>query len=336
MKIRGGISGFGNVAARGHLPGWRSHPEVEIVAVHEPVAERRHEALRLIKNVRVYEDLELMLSGERLDFVDIASPPAFHFHTARKALEAAAHVLVEKPLCLNLADFDALKALARKKDRALFCVHNWKNSPAYAMAIETAQAGRLGRLRRIEMTRLRTEQAGGAQWRIDPITGGGGILIDHGWHVFYLMKAIAASAPRSVSARLTRDSKIGIDVEAEIGLSFANDLTGFAHLSWRAPARRTTALIYGEDALLELTMEEAVLTARTGEVIRTAFSDQPDDSYHSAWFSNVASAVLGTIRNKTGFQACCENLSEARTALATTLAALGSDKAGGASIALSE
>src|SRR5947209_3007016 len=113
MKIRGAISGFGNVAAQGHLPGWRSIPEVEIVAVHEPVPERRHEALRLIKGVRVYEDLELMLSGERLDFLDVASPPAFHYETARRALEAGAHVLVEKPVCLKLDEIDALESLAR-------------------------------------------------------------------------------------------------------------------------------------------------------------------------------------------------------------------------------
>lgn len=75
MKLRGAISGFGQVAALGHLPGWRTRPDVEIVAVHEPLASRRHEALKLIRNVRVYEDLELMLNGEQLDFLDVTSLP---------------------------------------------------------------------------------------------------------------------------------------------------------------------------------------------------------------------------------------------------------------------
>jgi predicted dehydrogenase len=334
VKIRGAISGFGNVAARGHLPGWQKLPEVEIVAVHEPVPERRHEALRLIKNVRVYEDLELMLSGERLDFVDVASPPSFHFETARRALEAGAHVLVEKPLCLSLAEFDALESQARKQDRALFCVHNWKNSPAYAMAIASARSGKLGSLRRIEMVRLRTEQAGGAQWRIDPSTGGGGILIDHGWHVFYLMHAIAGSEPQTISARLTCDPKIGIDVEAEISVSFGPDLSGFAYLSWRAPVRRTTALVYGDDALLELTMDQAVLTARTGEITRTVFSELPDDSYHADWFAAVGGEVVRAIQIRKGFHACCENLSEARNALGMMRGAIASDQARGATVAL--
>ena len=46
----------------------------------------------------MYEDLELLLDGEAPDFVDVASPPAYHAGAARAALEAGAHVIVEKPL----------------------------------------------------------------------------------------------------------------------------------------------------------------------------------------------------------------------------------------------
>src|SRR4029077_13009969 len=90
MILRGAISGFGEVAAQAHLAGWRTRPELNIVAIHDPVSERRHHAIRLIPNIRVYDDLELMLDGERLDFVDVASPPAYHAATARMALAAGA------------------------------------------------------------------------------------------------------------------------------------------------------------------------------------------------------------------------------------------------------
>ena len=83
MKLRGAISGFGEVAARGHLPGWLTREAVSIVAIHEPIAERREVAMRMLKSARIYDDLGLMLDGERSDFVDIASPPAFHAAAAR-------------------------------------------------------------------------------------------------------------------------------------------------------------------------------------------------------------------------------------------------------------
>ena len=122
--MRGAISGFGEVAARAHLAGWLTRPDVCIVAVHDPVAARRHQAINLVRNVHVYDDLDLMLDGERLDFLDVASPPGFHAAAARKALEAGANVLVEKPLCLEAVEFAELATLAQRNSRVLMCVHN--------------------------------------------------------------------------------------------------------------------------------------------------------------------------------------------------------------------
>src|SRR5208282_1520301 len=176
-KLRGAISGFGEVAARAHIPGWRTRENIAIGAIHDPISERRHEAIRLIKNVRVYDDLELMLDGEALDFVDIASPPAHHAAAARLALKARAHVLVEKPLCLSLAEFDELADLARTNGRILMCVHNWKYAPAYAMARQFVDDGRLGSINFLSLDRLRTEPAGagraGGAWRSASDSGGG-------------------------------------------------------------------------------------------------------------------------------------------------------------------
>src|ERR1700745_1560513 len=129
-KLRGAISGFGEVAVRAHLPGWRTREGIALSVVHDPVSARRHEAIRLIKSVRVYDDLGLMLDGESPDFVDVASPPTYHAESVRAGLKAGANVIVEKPLCLGLAEFDELAALAAKVSRVLMCVHNWKYAPA--------------------------------------------------------------------------------------------------------------------------------------------------------------------------------------------------------------
>ena len=148
--------------------------------------------MRLIPNVRVYDDLELMLDGERLDFVDVASPPAYHAATALTALAAGTHVLVEKPLCLERDEFESLRALPRADARVLMCVHNWKHAATYRLAHDLVMAGRLGEMRYVALDRLRTAPAGiglgaSGRWRLGAASGGG-ILVDHGWHVFYLMR----------------------------------------------------------------------------------------------------------------------------------------------------
>jgi len=47
-KIRLALLGTGGIAQRAHIPAWQSLPEVEIVALAEPVPARRQQALALL------------------------------------------------------------------------------------------------------------------------------------------------------------------------------------------------------------------------------------------------------------------------------------------------
>lgn len=321
--LRGAISGFGEVAAEAHLAGWRSRSEVAIVAIHDPVSERRHHAINLVRNGRVYDDLDLMLDGEALDFVDIASPPAFHAAAVRKALEAGGNVLVEKPLCLSAAEFEELAALAARKSRVLMCVHNWKHAPAYRRARELIESGRLGDLLYISIARLRNGPAGaggtrvgGERWRLSASTGGG-ILIDHGWHVFYLLRWLMGGAtPITVSAHLGFRSASTVDDLADLRVEFPGGRLAYVHLSWRSPVRRTSALIYGERAMLEIEGDRLLLTDRSGESEDHSVTDMPDDSYHSAWFAGMAAEFERAIGEGADGPIVAQNHAEVRSALA--------------------
>jgi predicted dehydrogenase len=341
MVLRGAISGFGEVAARAHIPGWRTRANVSIAAIHDPVAARRHQAINLVKNARVYDDLELMLDGEALDFVDIASPPAFHADTASAALAAGAHVLIEKPLCLDLEAFDRLAASAVAKSRLLMCVHNWKHAPALRRARELLSESRIGELREIAMTRLRTEPAGaggsvglsGERWRLDARTGGG-ILIDHGWHVFYLMQWLMGAVPESVAAHLDYPASSTVDEAAQINLSFGDGRTGAVELSWHAPMRRTSTVIVGSAGRLEIDDNRIILTDRAGRIEDLSVADAPDDSYHPAWFAGVTQEFETALAEGANGPICRGNQVEARSALAIIEAARESSARGGTPIKL--
>lgn len=325
--LRGAISGFGEVAARAHLAGWASRPEVAIVAVHDPIAARRHAAINLIRNIRVYDDLELMLEGEKLDFVDIASPPAYHAATAQIALAAGAHVLIEKPLCLARDEFERLAVAASQAGRLLMCVHNWKYSPAYQRAHQLISSGRLGELQYLSMVRLRPGPAGQTpdsaereQWRLDQRKGGG-ILIDHGWHIFYLAQFLFGGAiPSGISARL--DCPFGSSIEdfADMRVEFAERRIAHALLSWRAPVRVTGATLYGSDAMLAIEGNRLTLTSRSGLVEDCSVDDIDDDSYHPTWFSGQAAEFVTAIREGPASALAQANLKEAKTVLALMLA----------------
>jgi len=335
-KLRGAISGFGEVAARAHLPGWRTRDDVGIAVVHDPLSARRHEAIRLIKSVRVYDDLGLMLDGESPDFVDIASPPAYHAESVRAALAAGANVIVEKPLCLGVNEFDELAALAAKESRVLMCVHNWKYAPAYAVARKAIEAGRLGEIRFISIDRLRTEPAGaggsGGQWRASAASGGG-ILIDHGWHVFYLMQwLLGGDAPAAISAHLEAPADGDAEHLADLRVAFSSGCVARAHLSWRAPVRRTSAVIYGEHGCLEIEGDHVSLTDRKGAVEDISVVDAADDSYHSAWFGAMAADFIRAVAAGPDSPLVRQNLTEARASLALIEAARQSAANGGLAV----
>src|SRR5262249_23178855 len=155
---------------------------------------------------------------------DIASPPAIHAAAAKAALEAGVNVIVEKPICLELSELAELRTLAARKRRSLLCVHNWKYSLAYQRAYQLIAAGRLGQVKFLSLVRLRSAPAGSAsaelesaeRWRLE-VKAGGGILIDHGWHTFYLAQwLMGGDAPLSVAAQLRFDPTSGIDDFADL------------------------------------------------------------------------------------------------------------------------
>jgi predicted dehydrogenase len=341
--LRGAISGFGEVAAQAHLAGWRSRPEVALVAIHDPVSERRHHAMRLMPSIRVYDDLELMLDGERLDFIDVASPPAYHAATARMALAAGVHVLVEKPLCLAADEFDSLRAAASSRRRVLMCVHNWKHAAPYRLAHDLIRAGRLGEIRYLALDRMRTAPAGigigaSGRWRLGGASGGG-ILVDHGWHVFYLMRWLMGGLePAAITAFMSVSEAATVDDLADLRVIFPGDRIASAHLSWRSPVRRTRAMLYGSEAALEIDGDRMVLTARSGNSEDLSVTPETDDSYHSAWFAGMAAdferAVRQSVEEGDESIIAAENLAEARVALALILGAQESSRQGGGRVKL--
>ncbi len=338
---RGALSGFGAVAAEAHLTGWRTRPEVALVAIHDPSSERRQHALKLLKNVRAYDDLDLMLEGEGPDFIDIASPPAFHAGAVRKALAAGVHVLVEKPLCLDPGELAGLADFAEQNGRVLMCVHNWKHAPAYRVARRLISAGRLGEIRHLALVRLRSGPAGaggssvnGERWRTDSRSGGG-ILIDHGWHTFYLAQwLMGGAAPLAVSAWIDAPAGSATEDLADLRIEFPGRRLATIHLSWRASVRRTSASIYGDRAILEIEGDRVFLTERSGNIEDHSVADQADDSYHAAWFAGMAAEFLAALGQGAGGAIARQNLAEAHAAAGLIDAARRSVASAGALVRL--
>jgi len=74
-----------------------------------------------------------------IEAVAICTPPQAHFDAARLALHHGKHVLLEKPPCPTVAQFDELTALAAKAGRTLFQTWHARESKAVGEAIAWIQ-----------------------------------------------------------------------------------------------------------------------------------------------------------------------------------------------------
>jgi len=107
--LKGGMVGFGFIASSGHFPAYAARKDVEIVAFADVCPARLDAARALAPGARFYATHEEMLAGEKaLDFVDIATPPAFHRDVALAALRSGD----------RLAIFDCPGPACARRDRS--------------------------------------------------------------------------------------------------------------------------------------------------------------------------------------------------------------------------
>jgi predicted dehydrogenase len=337
--LRGAIIGLGNVALHGHVPGWLRRRDVELLGATDAQPERQTLLASHLPGARWYATTAELLADARLDFVDICTPPASHAPLIRAALERGLHVLCEKPLVGALDDLPPLARLAAESGRALHTVHNWHHAPIVRRTAELVQEGRIGRISHVVWHTLRTRPAAAGDerngnWRVDPAVAGGGVLTDHGWHVFYVVQRWIGGRPLSVSATLERRRHVAWSVEdtATVRVTFA-DATAEILLTWAADVRRNWAEVSGTTGALEL-RDDTLVLKRDGETADVAWPCPPalsDGSHHPDWFDAVAGRFLA---EAAGREPAGGNLAEASLCVALEHGARESSRLGGREVAL--
>ena len=134
-----------------HLTGWAHTPNVEVVAVCDPVLEKAHARANEFGIPRVYADFTEMLERERPDAVDIATPVGTHAALVRIAADHGVHVMCQKPMTPTVAEAEAL--VRDVGERVRFMVHeNFRFRPHYLEARKWIAEGRLGEIRQARLT----------------------------------------------------------------------------------------------------------------------------------------------------------------------------------------
>lgn len=150
--VKLGIIGIGYIATNYHLPILlRMKDKVSIVALCDTDEESLRKALAQFGINRVYKDYDEMLQKEKLDCVDICTPPDSHKPLCLKAFNMNVNCIVEKPLTTNLAEADELIEAAKIKNLGLFVIHNNSFLPVLRKVRHLFNSGQIGDLLQVDV-----------------------------------------------------------------------------------------------------------------------------------------------------------------------------------------
>jgi UDP-N-acetyl-2-amino-2-deoxyglucuronate dehydrogenase len=215
-----------------------------------------------------HDSLASLLSGDAVDAVYIAVPHDQLAPLAAQALRAGKHALVEKPMALNLADADALIALAEANQLALGVNFELRHSAQAVQARALVRAGAIGQLVAVRIQTFIDKpisywQAGYSgrwvsSWRTSLAQAGGGVVLMNSSHQLDLVRFITGLEVASVSGEIgTLAAPVPMEVEdmASASLRFTNGAIGSlmagAHLAGPEPGSERMEL-YGTLGQLRL------------------------------------------------------------------------------------
>ncbi|HXW59829.1 MAG TPA: Gfo/Idh/MocA family oxidoreductase [Solirubrobacteraceae bacterium] len=209
-------------------------PEDELLACHD-VSDTAAERVAAQYGAKVCATLDELLAM-RPQVVIVAVVHDQLAGIAELALQAGAHVLLEKPAGISTAQIDALIECQHATGRLVKVGFNHRFHPGIARAAEEVHSGRHG-----DLMYLRARYGHGGrlgydrEWRTQPARSGGGELVDQGMHLLDLTHWLAG--PLALHCALLRTHFWDTEVEDNAALILGSvgsrsDPWAMLHVSW--------------------------------------------------------------------------------------------------------
>jgi len=114
-KYRVAVHGAGWVSGE-HIKAFQSNPHAEVVAVSSrKESSARAKAMECgLKDAEIYTDFGKLVANKDIDIVAICTPNDLHARETIMAAEAGKHLVIEKPVALNLEELRKMRDAVRK------------------------------------------------------------------------------------------------------------------------------------------------------------------------------------------------------------------------------
>lgn len=252
MMIRWGILGAAKFALNHMAPAIHAARGAELVALASSSPEKAAPFRAFAPGLRLHDSYDALLADPGVDAVYIPLPNHLHLEWSLKAIAAGKHVLTEKPMALQAAEFDQLIAARDASGLLVAEAYMIVHHPQWQKARDLIQGGAIGRVRHVDTAFSFDNGAEPGNIRNRPETAGGGIR-DIGVYTYGSVRFATGAEPARLQARIRHEN--GVDVWAQVvgemaGLDGA--FTYSAITSMRLFPRQEV-VFQGETGLIRLT-----------------------------------------------------------------------------------
>ena len=148
-KIRFAVVGCGHIGKR-HAEMVVRDPGAELVALCD-IRPKEELGIEAYPVAFFSEMTSLLQSGLDIDVINICVPNGLHAELAIQAIEAGHHVVIEKPMALQVQDAERVLQTSLKYQKEVFCVMQNRYSPPSVWIKQMIDSGRLGKIYLVQL-----------------------------------------------------------------------------------------------------------------------------------------------------------------------------------------
>jgi UDP-N-acetyl-2-amino-2-deoxyglucuronate dehydrogenase len=198
-------------------------------------------------------DYRALLGDTRPDVAVICTPPPSHAAIVRDCLLRGVHVLVEKPMAIEVREADELVAVSDRSGVVLAVNFGERFSPSVEHARGVIARGELGRVLRVlsvQGWRRDPEYYRGSDWRGTWRGEGGGVLMNQAPHTLDLICHLLGVPSKVWGVTRTLTQAIECEDTAQALLEYPTGALGYVSVSTAHRATERRLEIAGDRAVL--------------------------------------------------------------------------------------
>lgn len=264
--------GFGIVGC-GVISNWHAKAIGEIEGIRligvTDVYKDSRDKFALNYGVHSFDSTDEMFANNEIDVVCICTPSGLHAPLALQAAEAGKHIILEKPMALNLKETDEIIAACKKNNVKLTVISQLRFTDAVTRLKEAVDQGLLGKLIMgdIYMKYNRSQEyydksGWRGTWKMD----GGGALMNQGIHGIDLLQYIMGPVKSVFAHTRTLVRDIEVEDSAIAILEFQNGALG--------TIQGTTSIYPGSPRVLEINGDKGTIALEEDSIIKWIIEGQ--------------------------------------------------------------